>query len=41
VKVVAVGVGDPVPAMPSSRPPAPTTATKPPPSTTAADASCG
>jgi len=41
VKVVAVSVGDPAPATPSSRPPAPTTAAKPPLSSTAADASCG
>jgi len=41
VKVVAVSVGDPAPATPSSRPPAPAPAAKPPLSTTAADASCG
>jgi hypothetical protein len=40
VKVVAVGVGDPAPATPSSRPAAPRPATGIP-STTAADASCG
>jgi LCP family protein required for cell wall assembly len=41
VKVVGVQVGDPAPATPSSRPPAPAATAKPLPSTTAADASCG